>query len=56
MGSQTQNETTIAGSLKKVVWKNKYMSKQRKTRIYKTKVRSMNLVYGADTRAETDKT
>lgn len=45
----------ISGSLRDLIWKNKYMTAECKIRIYKTCVRPI-LTYAAETRAETTKT
>ena len=45
----------ISGCLRDVVWNNKYMSKDFKTRIYKTRTGPI-LTYAVETRAKTTKT
>jgi hypothetical protein len=42
----------ISGCLYNLIWVNKYMSKESKIRIYKTKVRPV-LTYASENRAET---
>ncbi|XP_044749778.1 uncharacterized protein LOC123310376 [Coccinella septempunctata] len=53
--SQVKKAARISGCLQDVIWRNKYMSTESKTRIYKTCIRPI-LTYAAETRAETSET
>ncbi|XP_072764658.1 uncharacterized protein [Anoplolepis gracilipes] len=54
--TQTNNKAArIAGCLRDIIWRNKYMTTKSKIRIYKTCIRPV-LTYAAETRAETSKT
>ena len=53
--NQATKAARISECLYKLVWNNKYMSAEAKTRIYKTAVRPV-LTYAAETRAETTPT
>lgn len=53
--SQTIKATRVAGCLNEMVWRNKYMAKESKVRVYKTVVRPV-LTYAAETRADTKRT
>ena len=57
--AQVMKATKVSGCLQYVVWNNKYMSKDCKTRIYiyiyKTYIRPI-LIFAIETRAETTKT
>ena len=48
--SQARNASMISGALRDVIWRNKFMSIESKTRIYKTCVRPI-MTYAAETRA-----
>lgn len=52
---QAQKGARISGCLRDIVWRNKYLSVESKTKIYKTIVRPV-LCYAAETRAETSRT
>lgn len=53
--SQATKATLISGQLRDIIWRNRYMNIDSKTRIYRTCVRPI-LTYGAETRCETNKT
>ncbi|XP_044746226.1 uncharacterized protein LOC123322928 [Coccinella septempunctata] len=53
--TQSIKASRVSGYLRDIVWRNKAMSSQSKTRIYKTCVRPI-LTYASETRAETSKT
>ncbi|XP_055389680.1 uncharacterized protein LOC129618740 [Condylostylus longicornis] len=52
---QANKASVVAGYLRDVIWKNKFMLLENKVRIYKTRVRPI-LTYSAETRAETSRT
>lgn len=49
---QTTAASRILGFLRTVIWRNKFLSTESKTRIYKTCVRPV-MIYAIETRAET---
>ncbi|XP_029174771.1 uncharacterized protein LOC114943358 [Nylanderia fulva] len=53
--TQTNKAARIAGYLRGIVWRNKYMSTKSKIRIYKTCIKLV-LTYAAETRTETSGT
>ena len=52
---QVNNAARIAGCMNDVIWRNKYLRKDTKVKIYKAVVRPI-LTYAAETRADTTKT
>lgn len=52
---QTMKGARISGCLREIVWKNKYLNTESKTRIYKTAVRPI-ITYAAETRSDTNRT
>jgi hypothetical protein len=50
--SRSPNEPKNAGCLNDLVWRNKYMRKETKSKIYKATVRPI-MTYALETRAET---
>nr|XP_018910888.1 PREDICTED: uncharacterized protein LOC109039726 [Bemisia tabaci] len=52
---QALKAARVAGCLNEMVWRNKYMARESKVRVYKTIVRPV-LTFAAETRAETKRT
>lgn len=52
---QTNKASRISGCLRKLIWKNNYMSRETKVRIYKTCVKPI-VTYATETRDDTRKT
>jgi len=52
---QTSKATRISGYLKEIIWRNKYMKREAKIRIYKICIRLI-MTYAVETRADTKKT
>ncbi|XP_072159004.1 uncharacterized protein [Bemisia tabaci] len=59
LGTEVQDQALkaarVAGCLNEMVWRNKYMARESKVRVYKTIVRPV-LTFAAETRAETKRT
>lgn len=53
--NQVKKAATVSGALRNIIWKNKYLRTECKTRIYKTCVRPI-LTYAIETRADNSKT
>ena len=52
---QANKAARIAGCMNDIIWKNKFLNKEAKTRIYKSVVRPI-LTYAVETRSDTSKT
>ncbi|KAI4472449.1 hypothetical protein M0802_016812 [Mischocyttarus mexicanus] len=53
--NQVRKPAVVSEALKNIIWRNKYLRKETKTRIYKTYVRPI-LTYAIETRADTKRT
>ncbi|KAI4486876.1 hypothetical protein M0802_012256 [Mischocyttarus mexicanus] len=53
--NQVKKAAVVSGALKNIIWRNKYLRKETKTRIYKTCVRPV-LTYAIETRTDTKRT